>query len=179
MTFLGSTTVTGIEQAGGKVTGVETSSGVIPADIVVSCAGFWGRELGKMVGLKVPLLPLAHQYVKTTAAAGTAGPERAAQRRPPAHPALPGQGPVLPRARRPDRHRQLRPPPHARGHGHAAPRRRRGDVRPPHAVPPGLHAGGLRSRHGRTARTCCPPCTGRRSRTASTASSPSPPTAAR
>ncbi|MBD1544290.1 FAD-dependent oxidoreductase [Arthrobacter sp. IA7] len=66
VTFLGSTTVTGISQGGGKVTGVETSSGVIPADIVVSCAGFWGRELGKMVGLEVPLLPLAHQYVKTT-----------------------------------------------------------------------------------------------------------------
>jgi glycine cleavage system aminomethyltransferase T/glycine/D-amino acid oxidase-like deaminating enzyme len=64
--YLGSTTVTGIEQTAGKVTGVETADGVIPADIVVSCAGFWGRELGKMVGMKVPLLPLAHQYVKTT-----------------------------------------------------------------------------------------------------------------
>lgn len=64
--YLGSTTVTGIEQTAGKVTGVETADGVIPADIVVSCAGFWGRELGKMMGMKVPLLPLAHQYVKTT-----------------------------------------------------------------------------------------------------------------
>lgn len=67
VTYLGSTAVTGIEQTGGRVTGVETADGVIPADIVVSCAGFWGRELGKMVGMKVPLLPLAHQYVKTTA----------------------------------------------------------------------------------------------------------------
>lgn len=67
VTYLGSTAVTGIEQKGGRVTGVETADGVIPADIVVSCAGFWGRELGKMVGLKVPLLPLAHQYVKTAA----------------------------------------------------------------------------------------------------------------
>jgi dimethylglycine oxidase len=66
VTYLGSTAVTGIEQTGGRVTGVETADGVIPADIVVSCAGFWGRELGKMVGMKVPLLPLAHQYVKTT-----------------------------------------------------------------------------------------------------------------
>lgn len=67
VTYLGSTAVTGIEQAGGRITGVETADGVIPADIVVSCAGFWGRELGKMIGLQVPLLPLAHQYVKTTA----------------------------------------------------------------------------------------------------------------
>ncbi|MEN8584343.1 FAD-dependent oxidoreductase [Burkholderia sp. RS01] len=73
VTYLGSTTVTGIEQTGGKVTGVETADGVIPADIVVSCAGFWGRELGKMVGMKVPLLPLAHQYVKTTALAELKG----------------------------------------------------------------------------------------------------------
>ncbi|MGM7775551.1 GcvT family protein [Arthrobacter sp. KNU-44] len=66
VTFRGSTPVTGIEQSGGKVTGVETPDGVIPADIVVSCAGFWGPRIGAMVGMSVPLLPLAHQYVKTT-----------------------------------------------------------------------------------------------------------------
>ena len=59
--------MTGIEQSGGRVTGVETADGVIPADIVVSCAGFWGREARRRwSGLEVPLLPLAHQYVKTT-----------------------------------------------------------------------------------------------------------------
>src|SRR5918911_368760 len=47
--FQGSTRVTGIEQAGGRVTGVRTPDGVIPADLVVSCAGFWGQELGAMV----------------------------------------------------------------------------------------------------------------------------------
>ena len=60
--FQGSTRVTGIEQAGGRVTGVRTSGGVIPADIVVSCAGFWGPAIGAMVGMPVPLLPLAHQF---------------------------------------------------------------------------------------------------------------------
>ena len=63
--FQGSTRVTGIEQAGGRVTGVRTPDGVIPADLVVSCAGFWGQELGAMVGMDVPLLPLAHQFVWT------------------------------------------------------------------------------------------------------------------
>ena len=63
--FRGNTRVTGIEQAGGRVTGVRTDDGVIPADIVVSCAGFWGVELGAMVGMDVPLLPLAHQFVWT------------------------------------------------------------------------------------------------------------------
>ncbi|WP_104132532.1 FAD-dependent oxidoreductase [Cryobacterium sp. M91] len=64
--YLGNTTVTGIEQSGRRVTGVQTSDGVIPADIVVSCAGFWGAKIGEMIGMSVPLLPLAHQYVTTT-----------------------------------------------------------------------------------------------------------------
>ncbi|WP_406273971.1 FAD-dependent oxidoreductase [Nocardia sp. NBC_00881] len=63
--FRGLTKVTGIEQGNGRVTGVATSNGVIPADIVVSCAGFWGPNIGAMVGMNVPLLPLAHQYAKT------------------------------------------------------------------------------------------------------------------
>ena len=63
--FQGSTRVVGIEQAGGRVTGVRTPEGVIEADIVVSCAGFWGPAIGAMVGMDVPLLPLAHQYAKT------------------------------------------------------------------------------------------------------------------
>lgn len=63
--FRGSTKVIGIEQTGGRVTGVATDNGVIEADIVVSCAGFWGPDVGELVGMKVPLLPLAHQYAKT------------------------------------------------------------------------------------------------------------------
>ncbi|MBE1548699.1 glycine cleavage system aminomethyltransferase T/glycine/D-amino acid oxidase-like deaminating enzyme [Mycobacterium sp. OAS707] len=63
--FRDSTKVTAIQHSGGRVTGVTTSDGTIPADIVVSCAGFWGPEVGAMVGMDVPLLPLAHQYVKT------------------------------------------------------------------------------------------------------------------
>jgi glycine cleavage system aminomethyltransferase T/glycine/D-amino acid oxidase-like deaminating enzyme len=71
--YLEHTVVTGIEQADGHVTGVNTSNGNIPADIVISCAGFWGVEIGAMIGLKVPLLPLGHQYVKTTAVPGLSG----------------------------------------------------------------------------------------------------------
>ncbi|OJI79794.1 hypothetical protein ASPTUDRAFT_131276 [Aspergillus tubingensis CBS 134.48] len=64
--YRGSTLVTGIEQTGSRVTGVKTSQGIIPADIVISCAGFWGVEIGAMAGVSIPLLPLAHQYAKTT-----------------------------------------------------------------------------------------------------------------
>jgi dimethylglycine oxidase len=63
--FQGSTKVVGVEHSGGKVTGVTTDNGVLPADIVVSCGGFWGPDLGALVGMDVPLLPLAHQYAKT------------------------------------------------------------------------------------------------------------------
>ncbi|KAJ5388245.1 NAD dehydrogenase [Penicillium cosmopolitanum] len=71
--YLGSTPVTGIERANGRVTGVTIPGGTVPADIIVSCAGFWGVEIGKMVGLPIPLLPLAHQYAKTTTVPALAG----------------------------------------------------------------------------------------------------------
>ncbi|KAI9367763.1 Aminomethyltransferase folate-binding domain-containing protein [Aspergillus egyptiacus] len=65
--YLANTPVTGIEKRDGRVTGVSTPTGVIEADVVVSCAGFWGVEIGAMAGVSIPLLPLAHQYAKTTA----------------------------------------------------------------------------------------------------------------
>ena len=71
--YLGSTPVTGIERVNGRVTGVTTPNGSISADIVVSCAGFWGVEVGAMIDLPIPLLPLAHQYVKTAAVPALAG----------------------------------------------------------------------------------------------------------
>src|SRR3546814_15956210 len=43
--------VTGIAQANGRVTGVETEHGSIAADTVVNCAGLWGRQaLGREPG---------------------------------------------------------------------------------------------------------------------------------
>ncbi|KAF2690984.1 Aminomethyltransferase folate-binding domain-containing protein [Lentithecium fluviatile CBS 122367] len=71
--YLPSTPVTGIERSNGQVTSVETPNGTVPADLIISCAGFWGVEIGAMVGLQVPLLPLAHQYAKTTALPGLKG----------------------------------------------------------------------------------------------------------
>ncbi|WP_109212345.1 MULTISPECIES: FAD-dependent oxidoreductase [Microbacterium] len=66
VTYIGNTEVVGIEQEDGRVTGVRTADTVIPADIVVSCAGFWGPKVGEMAGTPIPLLPMAHQYVKST-----------------------------------------------------------------------------------------------------------------
>jgi glycine cleavage system aminomethyltransferase T/glycine/D-amino acid oxidase-like deaminating enzyme len=72
-TFLGEHAVTGIAAEGGRVTGVETSQGTLPADIVVCAAGFWGPAIGRMVGLEIPLLPLAHQYARTGQLASLVG----------------------------------------------------------------------------------------------------------
>ncbi|MEM7209486.1 MAG: FAD-dependent oxidoreductase [Pseudomonadota bacterium] len=57
--------VTAIHQANGKVTGVSTSRGDIKADVVVNCGGMWGREIGKMAGVNVPLHACEHFYVHT------------------------------------------------------------------------------------------------------------------
>ncbi|MGW0734900.1 GcvT family protein [Streptomyces sp. NPDC002851] len=64
--FHGHHTVTGIETSGDRVSAVVTDQGTFPADLVVSCAGFWGPKTGRMVGQAVPLVPLAHQYARTT-----------------------------------------------------------------------------------------------------------------
>ncbi|MDH6125487.1 FAD-dependent oxidoreductase [Kitasatospora sp. GP82] len=64
--FLPRHTVTGIESSGGRVTAVVTDRGTFAADIVVSCAGFWGPRISRMAGLTLPLLPMAHQYARTT-----------------------------------------------------------------------------------------------------------------
>lgn len=63
--FLGGHTVTDIRSGGGRVRAVVTDQGEFPADVVVSCAGIWGPRIGAMAGVPTPLLPLAHQYVKT------------------------------------------------------------------------------------------------------------------
>ncbi len=63
--FLGGHQVTGLTQEAGRVTGVETDQGVFPADVVVTAAGFWGPQLGALVGLTIPLQPMAHQYART------------------------------------------------------------------------------------------------------------------
>ncbi len=57
----------------GKVVAVVTDHGEIPADIVVCCAGIWGPRIAAMVGMTLPLTPLAHQLVWTGPIAPLAG----------------------------------------------------------------------------------------------------------
>jgi 4-methylaminobutanoate oxidase (formaldehyde-forming) len=57
------TRVIGITQKDGRVNGVVTDSGAIEAEYVVNCAGMWGREVGAMAGVSVPLQACEHAYL--------------------------------------------------------------------------------------------------------------------
>jgi 4-methylaminobutanoate oxidase (formaldehyde-forming) len=59
------TPVLGIEVQHGRVTAVRTAQGRIACEIVVNCAGQWAREVGRMVGVNVPLVSVQHQYLIT------------------------------------------------------------------------------------------------------------------
>ena len=63
--ILEGTRVVGITQKDGRVTGVVTDSGAIEAEYVVNCAGMWGREVGAMAGVSVPLQAIEHAYLIT------------------------------------------------------------------------------------------------------------------
>ncbi|GAA3313224.1 hypothetical protein GCM10020331_002840 [Ectobacillus funiculus] len=63
LSFYGHTEVTGIKVVDGQVKAVETNAGSFEADLIICCAGFWGPRIGEMVGVTIPLQPIAHQYI--------------------------------------------------------------------------------------------------------------------
>jgi glycine cleavage system aminomethyltransferase T/glycine/D-amino acid oxidase-like deaminating enzyme len=54
-----------VRVADGRVAAVVTDQGEIPANVVVCCAGIWGPRVARMVGMELPLTPLAHQLAWT------------------------------------------------------------------------------------------------------------------
>ncbi|HPE61959.1 MAG TPA: FAD-dependent oxidoreductase [Thiolinea sp.] len=44
---------------------VVTDKGTIHAEVVVNAAGLWAREVGRMAGIELPLIPMEHQYFVT------------------------------------------------------------------------------------------------------------------
>jgi glycine cleavage system aminomethyltransferase T/glycine/D-amino acid oxidase-like deaminating enzyme len=64
--FMDNCEVLAIDQQDGHVTGVQTTQGNFPADIIVSCAGIWGPKIGAMVGMSKAIQPLAHQLCYMT-----------------------------------------------------------------------------------------------------------------
>jgi glycine cleavage system aminomethyltransferase T/glycine/D-amino acid oxidase-like deaminating enzyme len=57
--------VTGIEVSDGRVRGVRTQWGDVEAEIVVNAGGMFAAELGRMAGVRVPVVPFAHEYLVT------------------------------------------------------------------------------------------------------------------
>ena len=57
--------VTGISVEGGRVRGVVTDRGEIRTDVVVNAGGMFAPEIGRLAGVTVPIIPMAHQYLLT------------------------------------------------------------------------------------------------------------------
>ncbi|MBL8961456.1 MAG: GcvT family protein [Gemmatimonadetes bacterium] len=64
-TILEGVAVTGILSANGSVQGVRTTAGDITCEMVINCAGAWGRELGLQAGVNIPLQAAEHYYLLT------------------------------------------------------------------------------------------------------------------
>ena len=89
------TRVTGIDVTGRPASaGVQTEWGPIEAEIVVNAGGMFAAEIGRLAGVRVPIVPFAHEYLVTQ-------PFRErARRRAPADAARPRPARLLPRGGR-------------------------------------------------------------------------------
>jgi glycine cleavage system aminomethyltransferase T/glycine/D-amino acid oxidase-like deaminating enzyme len=63
--FLARHEVLDVRTESGRVVGVVTDRGELPADVIVCCAGIWGPKVADMVGMDLPLTPVAHQFAWT------------------------------------------------------------------------------------------------------------------
>jgi 4-methylaminobutanoate oxidase (formaldehyde-forming) len=59
------THVTGIAVENGRVRRVQTDKGDIDTELVVNAGGMFAPEIGRMAGVTVPLIPMAHEYLIT------------------------------------------------------------------------------------------------------------------
>ncbi len=59
------TPVTGTSQRADGSWDVLTEKGNIHAEFIVNAAGLWGREVARMAGIELPLMPVEHHYLVT------------------------------------------------------------------------------------------------------------------
>jgi glycine cleavage system aminomethyltransferase T/glycine/D-amino acid oxidase-like deaminating enzyme len=59
------TRVNAIDVRDGRVRGVSTEWGDIEAEIVVNAGGMYAAEIGRLAGVRVPIVPFAHEYLVT------------------------------------------------------------------------------------------------------------------
>jgi sarcosine dehydrogenase len=59
------TRVSAIRTNFGRVTQVDTDKGSIECEIVVNCGGIFAPEIGRLVDVRIPIVPMSHQYLIT------------------------------------------------------------------------------------------------------------------
>src|SRR5271156_6244442 len=59
------TKVTAIERRGDRLWNLVTDQGTLIAEHVVNAGGLWAREIGRMVGIELPVLAMEHMYLVT------------------------------------------------------------------------------------------------------------------
>ena len=59
------TEVTGFKTSGARITAVITAAGEISTKWLVCAAGAWSGQIGKMLGIDIPVLPYRHQIMVT------------------------------------------------------------------------------------------------------------------
>ena len=59
------TRVTGIDVHRGRVHRVRTDRGDVEADVVVNAGGMFAAEIGRLAGVRIPVIPFAHEYLVT------------------------------------------------------------------------------------------------------------------
>jgi glycine cleavage system aminomethyltransferase T/glycine/D-amino acid oxidase-like deaminating enzyme len=59
------TRVTGIDVRDGRVRGVRTERGDVAAEVVVNAGGMYAAEIGRLAGVRIPVIPMSHQYLIT------------------------------------------------------------------------------------------------------------------
>jgi 4-methylaminobutanoate oxidase (formaldehyde-forming) len=57
--------VTGIDLEHGRVRRVHTEHGDVDTEVVVNAGGMFAAEIGRMAGVRVPVIPFSHQYLVT------------------------------------------------------------------------------------------------------------------
>ncbi|MBI3913602.1 MAG: FAD-dependent oxidoreductase, partial [Chloroflexi bacterium] len=68
--ILTNTRVQSIAIKNGRVHGVVTDQGTIETEIVVNAGGQWAGEIAQMIGIYLPIIPMAHLYLITRPIAG-------------------------------------------------------------------------------------------------------------
>jgi 4-methylaminobutanoate oxidase (formaldehyde-forming) len=57
------TRVVGIEVVGGRVVAVVTENGRVECEVIVNCGGMFAAEIGRLAGVRIPVVPMSHQYL--------------------------------------------------------------------------------------------------------------------